>query len=143
MWAGYGAAIWALIFAALHVAWAAGWYVGLEAEKAREAFQKPWFLAYDLVVAGLCAVAVFVALAVVQPWGRRMPRRLVIILGWMAAGLLLLRGGAGVVQFVSRLLGGKPVWHPSALWELWFCVGAVLFTLSAWRFTRFPRRGDS
>ncbi len=49
---GYVAALWALIFAALHLAWAMGWYVGLDHESARQAFQRRWFLVYDLVAAG-------------------------------------------------------------------------------------------
>ncbi|MGH9836855.1 MAG: hypothetical protein ACRD9Y_27840, partial [Blastocatellia bacterium] len=66
-WVGYGAALWALIFAALHVAWAMGWYVGLAEEfVAKGPFKQRWFLVYDLVVAGLCALAVAVALALVQ-----------------------------------------------------------------------------
>jgi hypothetical protein len=81
-WFGYGAALWALIFSLLHVVWAAGWYVGLQAEEARKAFDQPWFLAYDLIVAGICAFGVVVALALVQPWGRRLPRRLVGLLAW-------------------------------------------------------------
>jgi hypothetical protein len=72
-WAGYGAALWALIFAAFHIVWATGWYIGLEGEPASTAFAKRWFLVYDLVVAGMCAFAVPVALALTLPWGRRLP----------------------------------------------------------------------
>ena len=59
---GYAAALWSLIFAALHVAWALGWYVGLDQESARQAFQRRWFLVYDLIAAALCVVAFAVAL---------------------------------------------------------------------------------
>jgi hypothetical protein len=45
----YGATLWALIFGLLHVAWALGWYIGLDAEMARKAFEHGWFLAYDLI----------------------------------------------------------------------------------------------
>ena len=62
-WIEYGAALWALIFAVLHVAWAFGWYIGLDEEPARKAFERGWFLAYDLIAAGLCVLAVAVALA--------------------------------------------------------------------------------
>jgi hypothetical protein len=64
-WMGYGAALWALIFAAFHIVWATGWYIGLEEEPASTAFAKRWFLVYDLVVAGMCAFAV--------PWRWRLP----------------------------------------------------------------------
>jgi hypothetical protein len=76
-WLAYGAGLWALIFAVLHIVWAAGWHVGLRAEQARKAFDQPWFVAYDLVVAAIGMLAVPVALALVRPWGRRLPRRLV------------------------------------------------------------------
>jgi hypothetical protein len=56
-WAGYGAAVWAAVFSMLHIVWATGWYVGLDREMARRAFQHRWFLAYDLIVAVACAVA--------------------------------------------------------------------------------------
>ena len=67
---GYAAALWSAVFAALHFIWAAGWYVGLPEEITRQAFAKPWFLAFDLFVAGLCVVAALVAVALVEPWGR-------------------------------------------------------------------------
>lgn len=81
-WVAYAAAVWALTFSALHVVWAAGWYVGLDQESARRAFQQPWFLTYDLVVAAVCLVGAAVALALVQPWGRLAPRRLIGVLAW-------------------------------------------------------------
>src|SRR5918993_4676691 len=85
-WFGYAAALWALIFAALHVVWALGWYVGLDQESARQAFQRRWFLVYDLVAAGLCVVAFAVALA--QQWGQRLPYSLVVKLAWGVTALL-------------------------------------------------------
>lgn len=135
-WAGYAAALWALIFAVLHIVWAAGWYIGLEQEPARKAFARTWFMVYDLVVAGICALAVPVALALVQPWGRRLPRWLVGLFAWTGTTLLVLRGGATVVQTVYRVAFGRFVPEWMMLWDLWFCLGAVLFALSAWRFWR-------
>jgi hypothetical protein len=65
----YAAALWAAVFAVFHVIWAAGWYPLLNAAHARIAFARPWFWAYDLVVAALCLIAVPVALApVMSPW---------------------------------------------------------------------------
>jgi hypothetical protein len=135
-WVGYAAAIWALIFAVLHLVWAAGWYVGLEQEPARKAFAKTWFMVYDLIVAGICALAVPVALALVQPWGRRLPRWLVGLLAWAGTVLLVLRGGGTIVQTVYLVAVGSFVPEWMMLWELWFYLGAVLFGLSTWRFWR-------
>ncbi|HEV8581933.1 MAG TPA: DUF3995 domain-containing protein [Thermoanaerobaculia bacterium] len=138
--AGYAAALWSLLFALAHAVWAMGWYVGLPAEDARHWFQQTWFLVYDLIVAGMCIVAVFVALALVQSWGRRLPRRLLLFLGWGAAGLLGLRGLAGVIQgvYLIAFRGFKP--NPMQLYDLWFCFGGALFGISVWHFARETER---
>ncbi len=138
-WAGYGAALWALIFAAFHIVWATGWYIGLEAGPASTAFAKRWFLVYDLVVAGMCAFAVPVALALTMPWGRRLPRWLVGLFAWVGVGLLVLRAGGSLIQLLYMVATGTFVPRPRDLWEVWFYIGAVLFGLSAWRFSRASR----
>lgn len=137
-WIDYGAALWALIFAALHVAWAMGWYTGLDAESARKAFERGWFLAYDLIAAGLCLLAVAVALALFQPWGRRLPRSLISVLAWGCAGILVLRAGAGVIHLAFLAAAGNNVSSVLSFWDLWFCLGAGLFAASVWRFWRAP-----
>ena len=68
-WPAYGAAVWSLVFAFFHMVWAMGWYVGLEQETARRAFDTTWKLVYDIVIAGLCVLGVCLGLAFVQPWG--------------------------------------------------------------------------
>ncbi len=137
-WPAYGAALWSLVFAVFHVVWALGWYVGLDAEMARKAFQVTWKLVYDLVIAGMCVLGVFLALAFVRPWGRRLPRCGINFVGWCATGLLLLRSGGSIVQTIYFALAGKlmSILHPMALWELWFYLGTTLFCLSFWRFRR-------
>ncbi len=135
-WAAYAAALWALIFAVFHVIWATGWYVGLDPEQARIAFAKTPFFVYDLVVAGMCAFAVPVALALAMPWGRRLPRRLVGLFAWGGTGLLVLRSVASIVQTVYLIGSGQFVVESRGLWELWFYLGATLFSLGTWRFWR-------
>ena len=103
---GYGAALWALIFAALHVAWALGWYVGLDKELARQAFQRRWFLVYDLVAACLCVVAFAVALSLARQQKQPKPNSLVRKLAWAGTALLALRGAAGVMQDVYLAASG-------------------------------------
>jgi hypothetical protein len=140
---GYGAALWALIFAALHLAWAMGWYVGLDHESARQAFQRRWFLVYDLVAAGLCVLAFAVALALVQPWGRRLPYSLVSLLALGGTGLLALRGAAGVAQGVYLATAGGNWPNVAAFWDVWFSVGAIQFGISAWQFWHAPSMRSS
>jgi len=140
-WAGYAAATWALIFALLHVVWAMGWHIGLDPELARQAFQQRWFLIYDVVVAALCALAVWVALALVRPWGSRLPRSLVGGLAWSGTVVLILRGGAGAAQAVYVAATGRSVMEVYRLWEAWFCLGALLFGISTWQYWRRSRSG--
>jgi hypothetical protein len=138
-WVPYAAAAWALIFAALHFVWALGWYVGLDPEAARAAFAVRWKLIYDLVAGAICAIAVPVALALGMPWGRRVPRRVLGVLAWTGTGLLVLRSVAGLIQTGYLLAAGRYVFRPMDLWELWFYLGAVLFSLATWRSGRVNR----
>jgi Protein of unknown function (DUF3995) len=138
-WFGYAAALWALIFAALHVAWALGWYVGLDHESARQAFQRRWFLVYDLVAAGLCMVAFAVALELARRWRPTPPHLLIGKLAWAGTALLAFRGGAGVAQDVYLASFGGNLRAAAVLWDVWFCVGAMLFGISAWQFRRAAR----
>lgn len=139
---GYGAALWALIFAALHVAWALGWYVGLDQELARQAFQRRWFLVYDLVAAGLCVVAFAVAVALTQQLGQRKLDSLLRKLAWGGTALLALRGAAGVAQDVYIAASGGKLRAAAILWDMWFCLGAVLFGITAWQFSRSRKMRD-
>lgn len=135
-WAGYAAAAWAGVFAVLHAVWAAGWYVGLDQELARRAFRQRWFLIYDLVVVSLCVLALGVALALVRPWGLRLPKRLLGTLAWCGTAVLVLRGSARSSQTAYLLATGRSVRAVFWFWEAWFCLGALLFGLSTWRFGR-------
>jgi hypothetical protein len=138
-WAGYGAAVWALIFTLLHGIWAVGWYIGLQEAHAQWAFQRTWTKVYNLVIVAMCGLAVVVALALVQPWGRALPRRLLSLLMWCGTGLLVLRGGGGLVKTAYLIVAGKYTFHPMHLYDVWFCLGAVLFGLSLWHFRRASR----
>lgn len=140
--AGYGAALWALTFALLHVVWAAGWYVGLPADEMREAFQKTWFLVYDLIAAGMCAVAVPLALALARQRGWRLNVRFLLFAGLTATVILALRGIAGVLKIAYLGIIGEDISNPLFLWDFWFCLGAALFGLSVWNFRRFSINVD-
>jgi hypothetical protein len=135
-WIVYAAACWALIFAAFHIVWAAGWYIGLDPVQARAMFAVTWKLAYDLVVAGMCLVAVPVALALVMPWGQRVPRRLLGALLWTGTGLLLLRAVASLVQAAYLVVINQFSWRDMGVWEPWFYLGTTLFGITLWRYWR-------
>jgi hypothetical protein len=135
-WLAFAAAIWALTFAAFHIVWAAGWYVGLDAAQARAAFAKPAFLAYDLVVAGVCLLAVPIALAPVRPWGRRLQVRQVRFVAWLGTSLLVARASASILHVAYLSSSGRLSLRSLGIWEPWFYVGAVLFAGSTWRYWR-------
>ena len=132
-WAGYAAATWAFIFAIFHVIWALGWYPLLNAEGARAAFATPWKWTFNVVVAGMCVIAVPVALAPVMAWGRYVPRRLVHALAVIGTVLLVLRATASLIQvgYLTVTRGFRLA--DLEIWEPWFYLGAVLFGLSTWR----------
>ena len=138
-WAAYAAAVWSLIFAVFHVIWATGWYVGLNPETARIAFSRTAFWVYDVVVAGICVFAVPAALALAMPWGRRLPRGLVGLFAWTGTGLLVIRSVGSIIQGVYLIATGQYPIEIRAIWEPWFYVGAVLFSLATWRFWRHPQ----
>lgn len=133
-WVAYAAALWALVFAVFHVIWAAGWYPLLNAEGARIAFATPWKWTFDVVVAGMCVVAVPIALAPVMTWGRYVPHRLILTLATIGSALLVLRSVASLIQIGYFIATGRFNVAAIGIWEPWFYLGAVLFSLSTWRF---------
>jgi hypothetical protein len=135
------AAGWALIFAALHIVWASGWYVGLDAAQARVAFAKPWFFAYDVVAACMCIVAVPVSLALGHPRAERLPRRFVLTLAWIGTTLLVLRAVGSLGQGVYEVWMGRFTLQRMGIWEPWFYAGAALFSANLWLYRRRTRSG--
>ena len=133
VWVAYAAAMWAAVFAVFHIVWAAGWYPLLDAEQTRIAFATPWKWWFDVVVAGMCVVAVPVALAPVMAWGRRLPHGIVYGLAWIGSALLVLRCAAGLVQTGYLVAVGRFRFDFIGTWDWWFLIGAILFSTSTWR----------
>jgi hypothetical protein len=121
------AMLWALVFAALHLAWAFGWYVGLDAVAATAAFSRPWFLAYDLAVAAGCLVT-GVACGVVARH-RRPPMRATRMICLGAAIIVGARAAAGVGALAWRVSTSGNA--GAIYWESWFVVGAVVLAKTA------------
>ncbi|KAB1910126.1 DUF3995 domain-containing protein [Micromonospora sp. AMSO1212t] len=149
-WAGYGACIWALLFAGLSFYWAAGGLVGQgtigpaveEPALARE----PAFVAllWGTAVLKLLAAPLGLALATGRP--RWVPRWLLLLGGWGAAALLSLYGLANLTQHLLIVagvvdlpagLGSALPWH-LFLWDPVWLSGGALFTLAAISYTRPP-----
>lgn len=134
-WAAYAAALWSVSFTLLHVAWAAGWYVGLNAQEAERAFRQTWFLVYDFIAAALCAVAAVVAVKLAQP-KKNLTSRSLKFLAWSGTAVLALRGAAGIVKIGYLAFDGRNIFERMQLWEIWFCLGAIFFALATRRFEK-------
>jgi predicted anti-sigma-YlaC factor YlaD len=92
---------------------------------------------------GLKLVAALVALALVRPWGRGLPRRPLLAAAWLTAAVRLLHVAAGTIQTTLAAVGVLSVegttyeghigdyllWE--AVWEPWWLLGAALFALAA------------
>ena len=81
------------------------------------------------------------ALALVRPWGRVVPRRVLVVAAWVGAVVLVLYGGVNVVAGALALAGVIDVaggvdrtalWWHVLVWDLWFVVWGVLLGMAAW-----------
>lgn len=152
--AAYAACAWAWAFAAVSFYWALGGTVGLATLGTKI---EQLALARDptmLWVGGWGAgVAKFVGgllpLALVQPWGERMPRRLLRLLVWAGGIGMALYGIASFVQHslmmsgIIRLpegLGRTGAAGHLILWDPWWTLGGILYIITAWSTTRSARR---
>jgi hypothetical protein len=79
-------------------------------------------------------VAVPIALAPVMTWGRYVPHRLILTLATIGSALLVLRSVASLIQIGYFIATGRFNVAAIGIWEPWFYLGAVLFSLSTWRF---------
>lgn len=150
-WPAYAAAALAFAYAAVSFYWGLGGTalldtVGGEIERLTRsggaaAFALAWGAGVVKVLGGV------LALALVRPWGRRVPRQLLLVLAWAGAAVLILYGGTLVVAaaLVEADVLDAPAsadhralrWH-LWLWDMWFLVWGVLLALAAWQFSRHP-----
>nr|WP_243867387.1 DUF3995 domain-containing protein [Actinophytocola oryzae] len=144
MW-GYLACVWCVLFAVLHIYWAAGGAVGLASSAGADlaAHRPPWFVLLGLwgVALLLLAGAAFsVGTTCWRLTGRL--RRAMVILGWLggigllARGLLLevvlLTGAGGVASAV----GPSQTQWSLILWNPWFALGGLVVSLATRQFQR-------
>ena len=144
----YAAGAWALAFAAIGFYWAAGGAalldtIGGEIERRTRA-RDPDLIALDWATNGLKVLSAVLVLALVRPFGERLPRR--AIAGLLAIGgvLLVLYETAELVQHLLMAVGvidrarldDMAVYGHLLLWDPWWILGAVLFALAGWRSRR-------
>ncbi len=151
VWSAYAAAATAFVFAAVSFYWGAGGTalvstLGGRIEELALA-RDPAIIAVVWLTGVAKLVGAVLALALVQPWGRRLPRRWLRATAWVGAGLLT---AYGLVQVTAVALVAAGVIVPDApvetnvlrwrllVWEPWFLVWGLLLALATWS----TRRGD-
>lgn len=121
----------AALYAVPHVWWMFGVSTAFPGESAdlEGAFQRTWFVVYNLITTGLVLGGAAAITALERRWTLlwRRPLRLLVLIG---AILLLLRGGLGMLTSVTTLGSSDSELVPFALaWELWFVLSGVLYAV--------------
>lgn len=148
-WVGWAVFVVGALYAAVSAYWAAGGAVGLDtlggtlAEQARA--RNPQLIAIVWLTVVLKLVGAVLGLALVQPWGRRVPRWMLLTASWTATVVLVLYGGLLVVGQALIALGvlprGEPFdpvafyWH-LFVWDPWFLLWGLLLGAATLRFAR-------
>jgi hypothetical protein len=145
-WAGYAAAGVAFAFAAVSFYWGAGGMAGVSTLGGRfeqlARARDPMIVTMVWVTGFLKVAGGLLALALVQPWGRRLPLRWLRLTAWSGAVLLTVYGVLQVISVALVAFGAvtpsQPVnstvmWWRLLLWEPWFLIWGVLLGFTAWR----------
>ncbi|GAA2107972.1 DUF3995 domain-containing protein [Actinomadura alba] len=148
-WCGHAAFVLGLLYALVSAYWAAGGTAGLdtlggELERLARA-RDPLMIAMVWLIAGLKLVAAVLGPALVQSWGRRFPRWMLLTLSWGAATVLVLYGGllvggqrlvkTGVLEASPDMDWTAFNWH-LFLWDPWFLIWGLLLGAVTWSSTR-------
>ncbi|MEV7184244.1 hypothetical protein [Kitasatospora sp. NPDC093102] len=171
IWAAHATALWSFVFALFHLYWALGGTFGLGDGENIDMSSSPGFLAYDLVVTGMCLWGTVVPPALLLPvwrertlgavgrvaaatrvrtaWRTGAPLWTVTASAWIAAVLLVVRWGLGMLpqsmtgQTNEKVFG---VAQPSAytIWSMrvvegYFLLGGLLFALVLVQYYRKSR----
>jgi hypothetical protein len=102
-WAFY----WTLAFIAFHAYWYLGGRVGFgdQADPLPGAPTSPGDWIFYIVTGGMFAAGLAVPSALASPWGRRLPRRLLVWSMWIGCAVLVARGGSGFLDDGLRFTG--------------------------------------
>ena len=144
-WAGYLAAAWALVFALISVYWAAGGTLGVASVGAAVAGATSGLLVWAAAV--LKFVGVAFSLALVRPWGRRLPRRPLLALDYVVSVLLMLYGAVNIIGellvVTGAVAGGTDSyalhWH-LYLWDPAFLLWGVCLFIAGRYYSATTRR---
>jgi len=144
-WAAYAAFALAVCYALVSLYWAAGGTLGIDTlggsvERLARSRTAAAAAAVSVVIVVKLAGGLL-ALALVRPWGRTLPRRLLLITGVLASALLLVYGAitvsaetlveTGVLRPTSPVDWNALRWHLE-LWDMWFLVWGLFLGLAVW-----------
>lgn len=121
---------WCIVFGVVHIFWLFGYYIGLPAEGAAQAFTRTWFWYYNLFAAIACFIGMFIAFGLTAEHRKLQWHKPVLIGGWLFTILLLLRAAGALIQFIRLALKGKVVLNSFLFWDFWFCIGFIAFLFS-------------
>jgi hypothetical protein len=152
VWAAYAACALALLYAVPSFYWALGGIAGLHtvggAIERLGRTHDPAGIALGIGAGVLKVAGGLLALALVRPWGRAIPRWLLLGAAWAASVVLSAYGGllvaVGALVLTGRISASGPVdrtalrWHV-LLWDLWFLVWGLLLGVAAWQYGRESR----
>ena len=153
--AAYAAAVLAFAYALVSLYWALGGHAlvttvgGYVEQFARRGGALPVLVA--LAAAAAKVAGGLLALALVRPWGRMVPRRWLLIGSSAASVLLVGYGGLNVLAGALVLLdvihpAGRVDrmalrWH-AGVWDLWFLIWGILLAVAALGYWRRTARGS-
>jgi hypothetical protein len=159
----YTALAWVIVFFAFHVYWNLGGSFGVGGE-GYVGGAKLKVVGWIVEVLGLVAfpLGAWVSLAIARGWPRGKMQRAATIVVWLACALLVVRGGAGLIDDLTRAAGLLPngitgLSHKqtmgaayyrsaSALWSAnitdgYFLAGGIIFGLLGWRYRSARSQG--
>jgi hypothetical protein len=154
--AAYAALAWVIFFFAFHVYWNLGgsFGVGGEGYVGGAKLKVVGWIVEVLAVAAV-PLGVWVSLAIARGWPQGKTRRAAAIIVWLACTVLIVRGGAGLIDDLTRAVGLLPngitgLSHKqtmgaayyrsaSAIWSAnitdgYFLAGGIIFGLLGWRY---------
>lgn len=112
--AAYGAALALTPYLAIKVSWVVGALAGVLPTGDNGMRTSEW-VALNVTTIVMAGVGIAVALALVRPWGRRIPARLLVACSWIGAGFLVPLLPYAVVGLVDIDGGSMPTWEAALI----------------------------
>lgn len=151
----YAALAWVVVFFAFHVYWYLGGSFGVGGEGYRHAPHSVAGWIFEVLVVSAFPLGAWACLAIARGWPHGKMRRTAAIIVWLGCTVLVVRGGAGLIDDLTRAVGLLPngitgLSHKqtmgaayyrsaSALWsgnatDGYFLAGGIIFGLLACRY---------